>query len=174
MSGSIGSGAGQRVAAPPQRQRRRLSQLGAARVMAVLAAVVAAAVGPAPLAHADPSTVFEVFQSPSGMIACQLLLDPVQSTDPWVSCDIRDHSWVNPPRAASCEHHWGDGVSLQRGRPATMDCRGDWLFGDNPVLPYGATKTFFGITCDSEPTGMACRDDTGHFFSLSRDSYQLG
>ncbi len=31
------------------------------------------------------------------------------------------------------------------------------------------------ITCDSEPSGMTCTDSgTGHFFRVSRDSYQLG
>jgi hypothetical protein len=31
------------------------------------------------------------------------------------------------------------------------------------------------ITCDSEPAGMTCTDSsTGHFFRVSRESYQLG
>jgi len=31
------------------------------------------------------------------------------------------------------------------------------------------------MTCDSEPSGMTCTDSsTGHFFRISRESYQLG
>lgn len=43
-----------------------------------------------------------------------------------------------------------------------------------PTLDYGQTHTIGTITCDSEPAGVTCtHSSTGHFFRLSRDSYQL-
>ena len=36
-------------------------------------------------------------------------------------------------------------------------------------------QSFGAITCDSEQTRMTCTDtDTGHYFRVSSDSYQLG
>jgi hypothetical protein len=43
------------------------------------------------------------------------------------------------------------------------------------TLGYGQSLSAGAITCDSEPTGMTCTDrSTGHFFRVSRESYQLG
>jgi hypothetical protein len=43
------------------------------------------------------------------------------------------------------------------------------------ALNYGQTRSAGAITCDSERPGMTCTDSgTGHFFRLSRESYQLG
>jgi hypothetical protein len=47
--------------------------------------------------------------------------------------------------------------------------------GPWPTLDYGQTRSLGAITCDSEPSGMTCTDaGSGHFFRLSRDSYQVG
>jgi hypothetical protein len=44
-----------------------------------------------------------------------------------------------------------------------------------PVLDYGQTHSIGTITCDTEPAGVTCIDSsTGHFFRVSRESYQLG
>jgi hypothetical protein len=45
----------------------------------------------------------------------------------------------------------------------------------NETLAYGQARTFGSITCDSESSGMTCTDSsTGHYFRISRDTYELG
>jgi hypothetical protein len=42
-------------------------------------------------------------------------------------------------------------------------------------FPVPLSHIIGAITCDSEPAGVTCTDiSTGHFFRVSRDSYQLG
>jgi hypothetical protein len=53
------------------------------------------------------------------------------------------------------------------------------IFDSGPDAPspldYGQTRTLGSISCESEPSGVTCSDSsTGHFFRISRDSYQLG
>jgi hypothetical protein len=44
-----------------------------------------------------------------------------------------------------------------------------------PTLDYGQTRSVGTITCDVELSGVTCADSsTGHFFRLSRESYELG
>jgi hypothetical protein len=44
-----------------------------------------------------------------------------------------------------------------------------------PTLDDGQTHTVGSMTCASDPAVVTCTDaDTGHFFRVSRDSYQLG
>jgi hypothetical protein len=44
-----------------------------------------------------------------------------------------------------------------------------------PTLDYGQMRSVGAITCASEPSGVKCTDSsTGHFFRLSRESYELG
>ncbi|WP_156764930.1 hypothetical protein [Mycobacterium sp. 1081908.1] len=44
-----------------------------------------------------------------------------------------------------------------------------------PALGFGQTRSLGTITCNSEPAGVTCTDaGTGHFFRVSRESYQLG
>jgi hypothetical protein len=39
---------------------------------------------------------------------------------------------------------------------------------------YGQRQSLSSISCDSELSGMACRDTgTGHYFALARDNYEL-
>jgi hypothetical protein len=42
-------------------------------------------------------------------------------------------------------------------------------------LDYGQTYSRGAMTCESEPSGVTCTDTvTGHFFRISRESYELG
>jgi hypothetical protein len=44
-----------------------------------------------------------------------------------------------------------------------------------PTLDYGQTRSHGPFTCDSEPAGVTCTDNsTGQHFFVSTDSYQLG
>ena len=43
------------------------------------------------------------------------------------------------------------------------------------TLDYGKTYFAGGMSCDSEPAGVTCTDgSTGHFFRVSRESYEVG
>ncbi len=43
------------------------------------------------------------------------------------------------------------------------------------TLDYGQTYSQGAITCDSEVSGVTCTDtSTGHFFRVSRETYELG
>ena len=141
-----------------------------AAVTAAYALTAATLVGYAPNANAEILT----FQSPSGNISCQLYwFEPSRAS---AGCEVRGHTFATPPRPPNCEGAWGNSVGLTQGERATLQCHSDTLFGGNAAtLPYGGTKTLGAITCSSQPAGMTCKDSgSGHFFSLSRDDYQVG
>jgi hypothetical protein len=94
--------------------------------------------------------------------------------------EIRDHTWAEPRPGF-------DALSLDRGGNGacpngTGSCLGPGMVLNfftgpytYPPLGYGQTHTEGPIMCDSEATGVTCTDSrTGHFFRVSRDSYQLG
>lgn len=129
------------------------------------------------------------FQSPSGNIACGI---GIASQGPMTGkssagCEIREHSWT----AANCPGGGGlqDSFVLNQGDPARVVCdankdpqtkqiipgRGTRFVPGLPTLDAGQTQSAGSITCDSEPSGIKCTDSSsGHFFQVSRDSYQVG
>ncbi|WP_055405084.1 MULTISPECIES: DUF6636 domain-containing protein [unclassified Mycobacterium] len=132
-------------------------------VTLVTAATVIAAPG---TAHADPVD----FQSPSGNIYCVL-------DSPGVACDISDFTYQPPPPPECGKHFpWGNRFVLNLGEPAAIHCHGDTLrVAGEQTLDYGRSLSAGTITCASEPSGMKCTDgSTGHYFRVSRDSYDLG
>ena len=95
-------------------------------------------------------------------------------------CKLQDHTWVAPPPAGGDCEYSGHDLKLSQGH---VPCAGVWpsqiflmpYYDKVPTLSYGQTHTVGTITCDSEPPGVACTDSsTGHFFRVSRESYQLG
>jgi len=145
------------------------------------AAMVATTVAhPAP-SHADPGDR-QPFQTPSGNIRCDLF-----TSDLMALCSIEDHSYVAPPGSEKTSD--GDPCPgpddpshfhfrLDEGKPAYLTCAYSALnsgIGPWPMLDYGHTQSAGPITCDSEPAGVTCTDaGAGHFFRISRESYQLG
>jgi hypothetical protein len=144
---------------------------------------LAAAAAPAVLlfgaatAHADATYWIK---SPSGNIGCVLSVTNGLGS---AVCDAADHTWAAPPLPADCPHPHDPVFYLHQrvdntGRPDIDQCHA----GNTPVyasnlqtLDYGQTQSAGAITCDSEPLGITCTDTgTGHFFRISRDSYQLG
>jgi hypothetical protein len=136
-----------------------------------LTLIAAATVG---AAIAVPAPADGSFQSPSGDITCLLGTD-TPSGKAIADCEIADHIWVAPPRSPDCPLNWGSRFRLEQGSAAVFACYHQELPAPQQTLDYGQMQSVGVITCDSEPAGMTCTDSsTGHFFRVSRESYQLG
>jgi hypothetical protein len=129
-------------------------------------AAVAAAIAVAAPSRADSND----FQSPSGNIYCSLAAEGA-------ACDISDYTY-QPPPPPECGKHisWGSRFTLAPGKPAAMECHGDTLrVPGEPTLNYGQTASAGTLTCASEESGIKCTDSSsGHYFRVSRDSFNLG
>jgi len=137
----------------------------AARAL-VGAATVAATLALPATAHAD----LQNFQSPSGHIFC--ILDSNGA-----DCDVSEHTYqLPPPPECAQSFAWGDRFTLEGGKPAAISCHGDTLrVPGEPTLNYGQTRSAGTISCQSQPSGMKCTDSSsGHYFRVSRDSFDLG
>ncbi|MGE2814751.1 DUF6636 domain-containing protein [Mycobacterium heidelbergense] len=140
--------------------------------LALTASATAAAIIALPaIAHAGPDYWF---QSPSGDIGCHLLT--LSGGKAGVVCQIRDYTYPVPPRPTGCPGSWGDEFGVVQSEAPKLGCHLDTVFNRGlQTLNYGDSLSAQPITCDSEPSGMTCTDSsTGHFFRVSRDSYQLG
>jgi hypothetical protein len=151
-------------------------------VAALSIATAATALPLAATAHAD---VTGEFASPSGNIRCDVT--PDADDGPRAHCEIGHYTYVAPPGSernpvsgGPCEP--GSDVPndflLVQGKSAFMSCHYSALdggFGPWPTLDFGHSRSVGEITCNSEQSGVTCTDSsTGHFFRISRDSYQLG
>jgi hypothetical protein len=151
-------------------------------ITAVSIAATATALPLAAIAHADDTSY--TFLSPSGNIGCEMRADAGVFT----VCKIQDHSWVVPPNE-NCHKRAvvgaigepGFDMQFHQGNPPCVGSNMNQFFfppdplATYPTLGYGQTHSVGAITCDSERSGVTCTDsDTGHFFKVSRDSYQLG
>jgi hypothetical protein len=134
-------------------------------------ATAATALPPAATAHADPT--FYNLQSPSGDIHCQLTVS--YKGTPYANCTVQHSTYASQtcqePGLVIPQFSVGPGGPAQM--PGCVGTNGGWA--TLPTLDYGQTRTLDTITCTSETSGMTCTDSsTGHFFRVSRDSYQLG
>ncbi len=150
-------------------------------MIAALSIAIAATTLPlAATAHADDN--YQKFASPSGHVRC--ILSSTETPTPIAQCQIGDHTYVASP---GIDEHGGPCPSgsdlgrdfrLDQGRPAYLTCTYSALgsgFGPWPTLEYGQTRSLGPISCHSESAGITCTDSsTGHFFQVSRESYQLG
>jgi hypothetical protein len=148
----------------------------AARAIAVAAGVCAVTLGLAPSAQANVFS--EQFQSPSGDISCNLVnyppTDKLGFGKNFVQCDIVGQSWVPPRPPPAGRVDATSTVVLVRGQMPIVGYSPGALAAADPVnwdQPLAAGV----ITCASEQTSVRCTDtSTGHFFRVSRDSYQVG
>jgi hypothetical protein len=119
------------------------------------------------------------FATPSGNVICSIYAD-----GSGVNCEVREHTWVAPastigPFGRPCDLDVG-GLQfyLSQAEPANLGCyEGVSKFSapEAPILDYGQADSHGAITCVSEPPGLTCSDTaTGHFFRVSRESYELG
>jgi len=119
------------------------------------------------------------FVTPSGNIVCDIYGDGSGA-----NCEIREHTWVAPastdgPYGRPCNFDFG-GLEfyVSQAKPGNLGCyEGASSFGRPNVktLDYGQSQSQGAITCTSELSGVTCTDTaTGHFFRVSRDTYELG
>lgn len=185
-----------RPASPPRSRPAVLGPLaGAVLVSALLsgcsgsqepqgAAASAGASAPAPppasaspAASGSPTTTLvtsmTTFTAPSGNISCYLA--PVQGSDPYARCDLKQTSWSEPEPEDGCDGRWGGGedgfgsVGVGGG-DAEYLCVGDEVADPTAQpLPYGSSIVMEPITCTSQESGMTCENSkTGHGFSAAR------
>jgi hypothetical protein len=154
-------------------------------MIAALSIAAAAAAQPlAATAHADETGY--TFLSPSGNIGCEMRDDAGSRL--FAVCKIQDHTWVTR-RSEYCRQRAVPGASgepgsdlqlLQGNAPCVGFSQNQFFFPPDPLanyptLGYGQTHSIGSITCDSEQSGVTCTDaSAGHFFRVSRDSYELG
>ena len=132
------------------------------------AATVAGAITLPASAHADTP---QLFLSPSGDIVCGVGTGNDGKSS--ATCEVRDFTWTLPQQ---CNMGSSNEFNLTQGNAPEPRCHTDTNFvAGLPTLPYGQTRSAGPITCDSETSGVTCTDSgTGHFFQVSRESYQLG
>ena len=133
-------------------------------------------------AHADEGRV--KFSSPSGNIHC--VVDDDEGGAPIALCQLDHITYTVPPGVGRgqtgepCPGGSGSGndVRLDVGKPGFVRCSFaalDGGVGPWPTLKYGTSASFGVITCDSEPSAVTCTDtSSGHYFRVSRDSYEFG
>ncbi len=136
------------------------------RIITLAPLMTAAALALPATAHADTQN----FQTPSGNIYCAL-----DSTG--VACDISEYTYTPPP-PPECGKHiaWGNRFVLEPGQPGAIHCHGDTLrVPGERTLGYGQSISAGTLSCVSEQSGMKCTDSSsGHYFRVSRDSFNLG
>jgi len=145
-------------------------------IAGVCTAIAAATIASSPTSHA----VFaEQFQSPSGDISCNLVnyppLDTHSLAKNFVQCDIADHSWAAPQPSPPGRADATSTFILMRGQLPIVAYRPGTFAAVGPMLDDAQAGSAGAITCSSEQSTIRCTDvSTGHFFRVSRESYELG
>jgi hypothetical protein len=129
------------------------------KMIAGLSIATAAAVPLGATAHATkpPS-----FQTPSGNITCWV-------ADNVASCEVNNQTYAPPPGdcALAQNFDWRHFVLLQ-GKSPELRCSRQYDLPSAMTLDYGQTYPVGVMTCDSEPSGVTCTDNsTGHFFRVA-------
>lgn len=108
------------------------------------------------------------FYSPSHNIACGL-------SPEGAICDTSERDWTPyVPKPSSCKFDWGPRVGVNEVGPGEFVCVSDSLHGGNyRVLPYGGAIKRGGITCTSHEAGVACMNEGGGGFFVSRQMVKL-
>jgi len=115
-----------------------------------------------------PDLTLTSFKSPSSNIGCEVVPDVAR-------CDIREHTWAVPPKPASCDLDWGQGIQMSGSTLAQFVCAGDTALDPaSTVLAYGQRARQGSFVCESAAAGVTCTNEaTAHGFFLSRDSYRI-
>ena len=138
--------------------------------MIATAAAAAAIALPATANAGVPPT----FETPSHNILCWV-------SETMTGCQIVDYTYSVSPLPPECKSgQYPGGFMLMSGQPAKLSCNDTPPGTYNGIrghrtLDYGQSQTAGAMTCVSETSGVTCTDtSSGHFFRVSRDSFQLG
>jgi hypothetical protein len=127
-----------------------------------LGPILAGAIDAAP---ASSASNIRFFQSPSKNIGCVIVRGPGARG---ARCDIAHHTYVPPPKPASCDLDWGNGLEVGRKGKGRFVCAGDTVLGHGPKLAYGDAIQSAGFRCKSAVSGVRCLNrKTQHGFKLS-------
>jgi hypothetical protein len=89
-------------------------------------------------------------------------------------CDLREHTWVAPPKPKSCPLDWGDGVAVSRHGPGNYVCAGDTVANPSaPALGPGSSITLGHYTCSVLTVSVRCTYVNGHGFEVSAATVSL-
>ncbi len=107
------------------------------------------------------------FTSPTGNIGCYIDRGSVR-------CDVGDRDWSPPAAPQSCKLDYGQGIELRAGGAAAFVCAGDTALGGGEVLDYGQSIAAGLLRCESEQSGITCRDvESGRGFSIAKQGYEI-
>jgi hypothetical protein len=118
---------------------------------------------------ASGASALKEFKSPSGNIGCIM-------SAKFVRCDIREHSYPNPPKPDPCYGDYdGNVVGLGTSDKAEISCASDSALDPAyPVLAYGDRISNRRFRCASKTKGMRCVNlRSKHGFFLSRADLRL-
>jgi uncharacterized protein DUF6636 len=124
------------------------------------------------------------FHTLDGNISCAVLKDTrtrrkhgrkIKGFAGEARCDLREHTWVAPPKPKSCPVDWGDGVVVSRHGLGNYVCAGDTVA--NPAAPGlgpGAVVTLGRYSCSVLALSVRCTNTVnGHGFEVSAASVSL-
>jgi hypothetical protein len=139
-------------------------------------AIAAAAIGLAGSAHANPFSA--QFELPSADISCNLVNQPPTDThslpNNFVQCDIVNQSLVPPRPPPDGRPEATSTFLLKRGQLPILGYSPGTLAAADQA-DYSQPVSGGSIICTSEQSSVRCTDiSTGHFFRVSRESYELG
>ncbi len=110
---------------------------------------------------------FRFFHTPSKNIRC-VYTNPGES----LRCDVMNHAW----KSWGCDHGGCFGHSFYLDNPGKSYAghTSDSLWGtESTVLKYGQSIKLDSTICESETTGLTCRNTSGGILHLNREFYRL-
>lgn len=128
---------------------------------------------PVPIPVPDIRPAIGPFQSPSGNIQCTMFTHTDGQNE--ARCEVAVHNWQAPPRNDICQLDWGSRFELPQDGRGGFACYNSNLPAPQETLAYGQGRQLGTLVCISQPSAMTCTDTaTGHFFRVSRETYDLG
>jgi hypothetical protein len=124
------------------------------------------------------------FHTLDGNISCAMLKDTktrrkhhrkIKGFPGEARCDVREHTWVAPPKPKSCPVDWGDGVVVSRHGLGNYVCAGDTVANPSaPALAPGSSITLGRYTCGVLTASVRCTNNVnGHGFEVSAATVSL-
>jgi len=128
------------------------------------------------VAHA--ATPIRFFHTADGFVSCAIIKGSkkkghhkhfVPRIRGAARCDVRNHTWAAPPRPASCDLDWGDGVEVGERGAADYVCAGDTVADASRsfTLAPGTSVTLGRFSCTAAAATMRCLNNlTGNGFEV--------